>query len=113
MSRVLARVWAVRPATPRTPHSRHGKSNRIDGVVYLPLRIVHNALHSGGGRGYRRSYKLCDDSRREVEMILRNVLVAACLIASLALVIRAEQGPPAAGTPGQEAGRQGGGRIGG
>jgi hypothetical protein len=50
-------------------------------------------------------------------MTIRNVLVAACLTASLALVIQAEQGPAApAGTPAQggaPGGRQGGGRTGG
>ena len=50
-------------------------------------------------------------------MIIRNVLVAACLTAGFALVIHADQGPAApAGTPAQggaPAGRQGGGRGGG
>ena len=50
-------------------------------------------------------------------MTIRNVLVAACPTASLALVIQAEQGPAApAGTPAQGGaggGRQGGGRTGG
>jgi 2-keto-3-deoxy-L-rhamnonate aldolase RhmA len=46
-------------------------------------------------------------------MTLRNVLVAACLTASLAVVIQANQGPAPAGTPGQGGGRQGGGRTGG
>jgi 2-keto-3-deoxy-L-rhamnonate aldolase RhmA len=50
-------------------------------------------------------------------MTIRNVLVAACLTASLALGIQAEQGPAApAGTPAQggaPGGRQGGGRTGG
>ena len=50
-------------------------------------------------------------------MIIRNVLVAACLTAGFALAIHADQGPAApAGTPAQggaPAGRQGGGRAGG
>src|SRR5687767_4453377 len=52
-----------------------------------------------------------------LQMTIRNVLVAACLIAGFALVIHADQGPAApAGTPAQggaPAGRQGGGRAGG
>ena len=48
-------------------------------------------------------------------MTIRNVLVAACLTASVAFSIQAEQGPAApAGAPGQGGGgRQGGGRAGG
>ena len=46
-------------------------------------------------------------------MTIRSVLTAACLTASLALVIEAAQGPPPAPGRGGGEGRQGGGRAGG
>src|SRR5687768_16905366 len=84
MSSVFARVWATRPATPTpmTRYSTHGTTVRVR--AFRETRAACIVLNSSAREftclcvlctmrctaaaagDYRGSYKLCDDSRREV-----------------------------------------------
>jgi 2-keto-3-deoxy-L-rhamnonate aldolase RhmA len=80
------------------------------------LHIVHNALRGDSVHAGGNNAPAGDHARGEGDMTIRNVLVAACLTASVALGLEANQGggaPAGAVTQGGAGGGRQGGRAGG